>query len=93
MLNKKDTLKCIYFITVVLVFFTLLLCMFDDTHFIGIKDKSLMDKIFNRLYFVITTLSSANYGDIMPNSIIVKMISMIIQLIIIFGVFAVFIKF
>lgn len=93
MLTKKDIKICTYFMFLNLSFFTLLLSIFDDTHFIGIKDKSLQDRIFNRLYFVITTLSSANYGDIMPKSKVVKIISMIIQLIIIFGVFTIFIKF
>jgi len=93
MLTKKDAIKCFYIILFTLTFFTLVLTFYDDTHFIGIKDKSLMDKIFNRLYFVITTLSSANYGDIMPRTRDIKLISMIIQLIIIFGVFTIFIKF
>ena len=93
MINYQKSKECIYLITIILFSFTLLLTIFDESHFIGIKDKNFKDKVFNRLYFVITTLSSANYGDVMPKSRIVKIISMILQLIIIFGVFAIFIKF
>ena len=73
----------------VLVFFTLILSLFDHTHFNGIKkedDRHLHKKIFNRFYYTISTLSSAGFGDITPKSYPTKIISTILQFILIVSV-------
>ena len=57
--------------------------MFDHTHFNGIDEEHESDKFFHRLYFTITTLSSAGYGDITPKTTEIKILSIIIQFILI----------
>ena len=56
-------------ILTVLLVFTAVLCAFDKDHFSGIEDEeSIWDRIFNRAYFVCTTVSTAGYGDIYAKS-------------------------
>lgn len=81
--------KLIIIGTFVLVLFTLIFSLFDYTHFNGIKkedDKHLHKKIFNRFYYTISTLSSAGFGDITPKSYPTKIISTILQFILIVSV-------
>lgn len=63
-----------------LVYFTYLII----SHFKGFdKDDDEENKILNRLYFTMTTFSSTGYGDIAPNSDEIKIISMILQFILV----------
>ena len=81
----KVTLASAFFI----VLFTLYLLIYDSTHFLGFEesdDKTIHDKLFNRLYFTVTTLSSTGYGDTIARSKIMKINSMILQFILIVGV-------
>ena len=48
-------------------------------------DKTFIDKLFNRLYFTMTTLSSTGYGDTIAKSKEMKINSMILQFILIVG--------
>jgi len=52
----------------VIVVFTGILMMFDAEHFNGMENEGegISDRLGNRLYFVLTTLSSVGYGDITP---------------------------
>ena len=49
------------------------------------------DKLFHRFYFTITTLSSAGYGDITPKTMPVKIISSILQFILIISLMSGFV--
>ena len=72
-------------ITIVLIF-TGLFYQFDHTHFNGLNDKNdknIIHKIFNRFYFSVTTLSSAGYGDITPITIETKILSILLQFVLI----------
>ncbi len=93
-LNMNRIYKCAYLVCIIITVFTIIFTLFDSTHFNGLtkeNDKKITDRIFNRLYFTITTLSSANYGDIVPVTRITKLFTMILQLIIILGVMIIFI--
>jgi len=60
--------------------------MFDHTHFIGLEeedDNDILNKMFHRLYYTMSTLSSAGYGDITPKSYPIKIVSILLQLILI----------
>lgn len=49
--------------------FTVIFCVFDKDHFSGIDDEeSIGDRIFNRVYFVLTTVSTVGYGDVYAKS-------------------------
>lgn len=89
--NKKinDYIKIILLSAIFISLFTLYLMLYDSTHFSGVEesdDKTIYDKIFNRLYFTVTTLSSTGYGDTIARSKIMKINSMILQFILIVGV-------
>ena len=64
--------------------FTSIFHLFDHTHFKGFyEDDDEENKILNRLYFTMTTFSSTGYGDIAPNSDEIKIISMILQFVLV----------
>ena len=92
-LNTQRIYKCFYMVTLIITTFTIILSFYNSSHFYGLKsiENNYQDRIFNRLYFTITTLSSANYGDVVPKSREVKIISMFLQVIIILGVMIIFI--
>lgn len=70
-------------LTIVLIF-TGIFHLFDHNHFNGFgKEEDEKNKILNRLYFTMTTFSSTGYGDISPNSPEIKIISMILQFILV----------
>ena len=95
-IKTKFILKLILLLFIVVTFFTIILSFFDHTHYKGInedQDKNLYNKLFNRLYFTLSTLSSASYGDIIPRSNILKIISILLQLIVIFSLITGFISF
>ena len=93
-LNTKRIVKCSKLVFIIISIFVFIFSLFDHTHFYGLNkknDSKLNERIFNRLYFTVTTLSSANYGDIAPITTITKFITMILQIIIIVGVLIIFI--
>ena len=64
--------------------FTIILFHYDHTNFIGFeKETSNSQKIMNRLYFTMTTFSSTGYGDVSPRSIEVRVITMILQFVLV----------
>ena len=90
----KELGKLIILGFLILIVFTIIFSFFDYTHFGGInkeQDKNLTNKIFNRFYYAVTTLSSAGYGDIVPKSNILKMISILLQFILIISLMSGFI--
>lgn len=65
-----------------LVFFSAIFYHFDYNHWIGINeedDRTFINKLFNRLYFTMTTFSSTGYGDVSPKSKQLKIVVMIFQ--------------
>lgn len=93
-LNINRIQKCAKLVLLIITIFVIIFSLFDYNHFYGLDEKNdtkLTDRIFNRLYFTITTLSSANYGDIAPVTKITKFITMVLQIIIILGVMIIFI--
>lgn len=78
------------FISLAIIFtFSCIFYMFDHTHFDGyeLEEETSGEKFLNRLYFTMTTLSSTGYGDIAPSSFIVKLISILLQYILIISIF------
>ena len=82
--KSKSFLKLVGLGCCIILFFTSIFYSFDHTHFNGIDEEHETDKFIHRLYFTISTLSSG-YGDITPKSIEVKMISILLQSILIIG--------
>jgi hypothetical protein len=90
-MNQKfnDYIKIIVASGCFILLFTLYLLIYDSTHFSGVEesdDKTIYDKIFNRLYFTVTTLSSTGSEDNTAKSKIMKINSIILQFILIVGV-------
>lgn len=79
----KSLMKLLILGLTTILFFTCIFYLFDYTHFNGIEKEHEENKFFHRFYFTITTLSSAGYGDITPKTIPVKIISCILQFILI----------
>ena len=68
----------------IVTIFTGIFSLYDHTHFNGFgKEQDEKSKLLNRLYFTMTTFSSTGYGDISPNSREIKIISMILQFILV----------
>ena len=64
--------------------FTIILFHYDHTNFKGFeKETNNSQKIMNRLYFTMTTFSSTGYGDVSPHSIEGRIITMILQFILV----------
>lgn len=61
--------------------FVVIFSFFDHTHFNGIEEESDQgyDKILNRLYFVLTSLSTIGYGDISPKTQPCRYVTILLQ--------------
>lgn len=84
-INKSKLSKIILFSLIIISIFSATFYNYDHTHFNGLNENNDDNKLFNRIYFTVTTLSSAGYGDITPKSKIVKLLSIILQFILITG--------
>ena len=68
----------------IVILFTIIFLQYDHTHFIGFGQKEDKEqKILNRVYFTMTTFSSTGYGDISPKTQEVKIISMVLQFVLV----------
>jgi len=73
----------------IIILFTIIFYQYDHTHFKGFDEEDDKGgKILNRLYFTMTTFSSTGYGDISPNSNELKVLSMILQFILVIAMMA-----
>jgi len=84
-INKSKLAKIILFSLIIITIFSFLFYRYDYSHFNGLNENNDKEKLFNRIYFTVTTLSSAGYGDITPKSKEVKLLSIILQFILITG--------
>ena len=83
--NVKKTKEVFFEIFIIIIIFIGILSLFDYTHWNGIyeeEDKSIIKKIFNRYYFLTSTISSVGYGDISPKSYSCKLLVSILHIII-----------
>lgn len=72
-------------IAIICIVFLIILSCLDYTHWNGIyeeDDKSITKKVFNRYYFITTTISSVGYGDISPKSYICKFIVSLLHILV-----------
>jgi hypothetical protein len=70
---------------VIVIIFLIILSFLDYTHWTGIhkeEDTFIHKKIFNRYYFVASTISSVGYGDISPKSYLCKSIVSVLQILV-----------
>ena len=82
-INFKKTKEIFLEVILIIITFIIILSLFDHTHWNGIEeeeDKSIIKKVFNRYYFITTTISSVGYGDISPKSYICKFIVSILHI-------------
>ena len=77
----------LYSVVIIALVFTIILCLLDNSHFNGLEtEEHIHERIINRLYFTMTTVSTVGYGDITPRSIPCRIITMLLMLIVTIGV-------
>lgn len=84
-INIKKLKEIVLEILIIGSIFITILSLFDYTHWNGIleeEDKSIAKKIFNRYYFITTSLSTIGYGDISPKSYSCKFIVSLLQILV-----------
>lgn len=83
--------KNIIIISIIIIFiFTILMYNFDYNHWNGItKEDDKENKLINRLYFVMSTLSTTGYGDVTPKTKKMKIIVMIFQFILLISLISI----
>jgi voltage-gated potassium channel len=89
-MKTLERIRNAIFLSLAIIFtFSCIFYMFDHTHFDGyeLEEETSGEKFLNRLYFTMTTLSSTGYGDIAPGSFPVKLISILLQYILIISIF------
>jgi hypothetical protein len=86
-----NTFKNLIIISLILIFtFTLLMYNFDFHHWNGITEKDDKNNRFiNRLYFVMSTLSTTGYGDVTPKTKKMKIIVMVFQFILLISLISI----
>ena len=88
-LNRKFKQTLVAY-SVMCVAFTFIFSFFDHKHWNGIdeqEDSDLSKRIFNRFYFVTTTISTVGYGDISPKSYVCKCLVSLLQMFILLEIF------
>ena len=66
---------------IILAIFTCIFSIFGKEHFSGLDDeKNLVERIFNRLYFTMTTMSTVGYGDIYPKTMICRAFTLLLMI-------------
>lgn len=90
----KKIIKSLVFVLLLSCVFSVLLTYFDHTHWNGIdeteEEQTIFHKVFNRLYFVTSTMSSVGYGDITPKTNIAKGVVILLQLLVLIGFIAIY---
>ncbi len=83
--NFLKNISIVIFILSLIVALFMIFCR-DASHFKGIdseNDRSFLNAFFNRFYFVVTTITTIGYGDIVPVSMRARMITLSIILFIV----------
>ena len=82
--NNTSFMKMATVIICTVLIFSLILNKYDHEHFVGIDEEDdKKNRFSNRVYYVLTTMSTVGYGDIYPKTQIVKRLSMIMMFFII----------
>ena len=77
--NTLEPRSTLVSIAGIVVAFTALTTLMGPDHFHGLEDEQLSDRILNRLYYVMTTVSTVGYGDISPKSSSAKLVGIAIM--------------
>ena len=88
-INSNLLIRLIIKITSILLFFTIIYMIFDNSHWNGISendDNTFLNRFINRLYFTSTTLSTVGYGDITPVSNSSKIVTIFLHIVILITV-------
>lgn len=66
-------------IAVIVLGFTVLTLLMGPRHFNGLEDERIGERLINRLYYVMTTVSTVGYGDISPKTPFAKLVGITIM--------------
>ena len=88
-------LKILKMYFIILLFFSILYTIFgyNSSDWNGIKkenDNTLIEKFFNRFYFSSITFSTIGYGDISPNTPLLRVFTCCFALLIVSGIFSIY---
>ena len=65
-------------VVIAVVLATAIVCLpLGPSHFNGLDaSETIVERVVNRLYFAVTTISTVGYGDISPKSLVAKCVGM-----------------
>ena len=66
-------------IATIVIGFTILTLLMGPQHFNGLEYERIGERLINRLYFVMTTVSTVGYGDISPKTPFAKLVGIAIM--------------
>lgn len=66
-------------IAAIVLCFTVLTLLMGPHHFNGLEDERAGERLINRLYYVMTTVSTVGYGDISPKTPFAKLVGITIM--------------
>ena len=66
-------------IAIIVIGFTVLTFLMGPQHFNGLEDERVGERLINRLYYVMTTVSTVGYGDISPKTPFAKLVGITIM--------------
>lgn len=88
-MNMSKNIKKIMLFVLLNILVSIIYMFFPNKEFNGIKirETNIINKWFERFYFSVVTSTTLGYGDIIPNSTIIKVI-VILQVLITFTIVA-----
>ena len=81
-MNVSDAIEArstLVSIAAIVMGFTIITFFLGPAHFNGLDDERLSERLINRLYYVMTTVSTVGYGDISPKSPFAKLVGITIM--------------
>lgn len=81
-MNLSQSLKtssAITSIAAIVIGFTALTFLMGPQHFNGLEYERIGERLINRLYFVMTTVSTVGYGDISPKTPFARLVGITIM--------------
>lgn len=87
----RNVMIVLFILSIVAILF-LVVCR-KSSHFKGldsVEDKNIFNAFFNRLYFIVTTITTIGYGDITPFSFRAKLLTILMILFIVIAIMKAF---
>ena len=85
---KEYRMKITTRVFLLLVVFTFLFSMLDESHFNSLypHKKGYLEHVVERFYFTIVTISTIGYGDVTPKTVVARLLTIALILCMIFSI-------